>query len=124
MCCNSTYQLETKLSENDLENDMAEVEFIVIDIDLLLGGVAHPVEDDLTKVREVDQVVPVGGCFRLKCHHYNHFSTECNVVLYARCTFTHFLLLVADKFLLDTLSLSPPLIIFTGCSGYSDSLGR
>ena len=61
MCCNSTYQLETKLSENDLENDMAEVEFIVIDIDLLLGGGAHPVKDDLTEVREVDQVVPVGG---------------------------------------------------------------
>ena len=46
---------------------MAEVELVVIDIDLLLGGVAHPVEDDLTKVREVDQVVPVSVGFPLKC---------------------------------------------------------
>ena len=87
MCCNSTYLICWK--QNDLENDLAEVELVVIDIDLLLGGVAHPVEDDLTKVREVDQVVPVGVVgvgFPLKFHHCNHFSVECNVVLYARFT--------------------------------------
>ena len=71
MCCNSTYLFRWK--QNDLENDLAEVELVVIDIDLLFGGVAHPVEDDLTKVREVDQVVPVSVGLRLKCHHYNHF---------------------------------------------------
>ena len=45
---------------------MAEVELIVIDIDLLLGGIAHPIEDDLTKVREVNQVFPVSVGFQLK----------------------------------------------------------
>ena len=62
MCCNSTLIVGGKLSGNYLENDLAEVEFIVIDIDLLFGGVAHPVEDDLTEVREVDQVVPISSC--------------------------------------------------------------
>ena len=56
---NLSLWLETKLTGNNLENDVSEVELIVVHINLLLGGIAHPIQDDLTEVREVDQVVPV-----------------------------------------------------------------
>ena len=61
---NLSLWLETKLTGNNLENDVSEVELIVVHINLLLGGIAHPIQDDLTEVREVDQVVPV--CFPIE----------------------------------------------------------
>ena len=56
---NLSLWLETKLTGNNLENDVSEVELIVVHINLLLGGIAHPIQDDLTEVGEVDKVVPV-----------------------------------------------------------------
>ena len=66
---NLSLWLETKLTGNNLENDMSEVELIIIHIDLLLSGIAHPIQNYLTEVREVDQVVPVSFFFQLKHPH-------------------------------------------------------